>query len=204
MIEQIRLWDTEGFPVPTRRLPKKWHLLLQACYEMVIYMTMLEVTAAGMVAKANEGLPSDQAGRQFIHHQAAWFAHASTVAESANHLINLTIPVYVEHTKKSNETGKRYRQQVYDRVIKHIEGSRNSFVHPSRMYLASKITEDKLWEGSVALGLTPQKSLGLDAYPRLGEKAKAGEHDLYYVKTEEILGRIGLILQELEAEILLK
>ena len=197
-------WETENFPVPSRRLPKKWHRLLQACYEMVMHMTMLRVAAEDMTAEANKGLPSNQAGRRFLHHQAAWLAHAEAVAEAAGNLISLTIAIYVKDIKKGKEVAKRRKQQVHDDIIQQIKKFRNDHIHPARMVLASGITEDGLWEGLVAFELAPQTNLIQYVYPPLGEKLKTGGDNPFSIKAEEMLEHIGLILKEMEAEILSK
>ena len=67
--------------------------------------------------------------------------------------------------------------------------------------MSTSITEDDLWEGSVAVGLTPQMSHDDSIYPLMGERAKSGKYRLFADVNNTVIELLGEILHELEEDI---
>ena len=185
---------------PKQQLSRKWHRLLEVCHGLTTEKSLFEGTAGGLTATANYGLPPVEAGRRFFQHTESWFAHAKTLTEYADRVIDSTVEVYA----LKPEIRTKLKERIYKEVTKEgIEGPRNAFIHPQNPPWSSRgITEAGLWERSVAGGLTPHDSLIEYIFPLFGNRLMSGEYyEAFVTRTAEICSAIGSILYELEANI---
>lgn len=196
-------WPVDVGDRPVRPLPKDWRRLLEACYEMTVGVSILQVTAHDLTAEANRGLPPAEVGRRFLHHNSAWFVHAMSLTEAADRVIHSTADVYVVDSAGRADLSNHYKQRVRQDITGEISGPRNDYVHPSRVPLASSITGDRLWEPLVAARLTPQRNIQEVLWPYFGDRVLSGVYDPIVKRTAKILERLGTILQEVEADIAL-
>ena len=144
-----------GF-TPKKRLSKQWHHLLEACLELTMQAWKVKVAADAMTPEANAELPPHEAGARSDYHFRSWFIHAQALTERASDVIRKTTEVYIAEATNRSEIAKRYTARVRQEISKIVDRQRNDYVHPRRSW-ASGITENQLWEGSVAAGVTPNK-----------------------------------------------
>ena len=101
---------------PRRRLPKEWHLLLEACAELVLQGTCLQVAAEGLSANGNRELPCVEAGKRQAYHHRSWFIHAKTLTDRTGHIIKQTSNLNVIGPSLARELRKRHRESVYEKI----------------------------------------------------------------------------------------
>lgn len=185
---------------PKRLLSKKWHLLLEACSELVMQARNVQVAAISLTPEANTGLSSYEAGTRADYHFRSWFIHATALTGRTDEVIRKTADVCIPEHGTRSKVVKRHKTSVYQQITKHISTQRNDYVHPNRSWV-SGITEDQLWEGHLAIGMTPTRFLDEFHYPAQGEDMMVRKFDGYVAETTRILDCLGEILQELEADI---
>ena len=187
-----------GF-TPKKRLSKQWHHLLESCLELTMQVWNVKVAAASQTPKANADHPMHEVGLRADYHFRSWFIHVQALAERAEDVIRKTTDVYIDDSEKRKEVCERHRESVRQLIIERVNEQRNSYAHARRPW-ASGITEDDLWEGLAAVGMTAAKFLDVFYYPAMGELTMAGKYAFYVTETKTILDDIGSILQELEAD----
>ena len=83
-----------------------------------------------------------------------------------------------------------------------VRDTRIDFVHPRPGgSLGSGVTEENLWEESVASGMTPSKFLAQIYYPSSGGDVLRGKYEGFAIVTVQFLEAIGTILQELDTQV---
>ena len=205
--ETVRLQDLglEALGVggsPKRRLSKKWHTLLEDCDELVRRATILQTVIDCFIADSDGEMSSVEIGRRFFCHIRSWFIHAQALAEHTERVIITTTKLYISDREADKKLAKSHRESVYCQVVKMVEQERNKFAHATGKSLSTSITEDDLWEGSVAAGLTPQMSHNESIYAFFGERVKSGMyHHPLAEKNRMVLQLLGGILHELEGDI---
>ncbi len=200
-LELTAPWPSAVTRRPVQELPSEWHRLLEACVEMVSQVSTLQISAASLTADANKGLSPVEAGKRVDYHFRSWFIHADALADRVNEVIKWTTKVYVADHKARAELGKRLQDRVHREVSEWVKKQRNSYVHAGPRSWGSGITEDLLWEGSVAVGMTPQRLLSVHRYPDNGDGVRGGKYSFFVDLTNWILDTLGSILQELEVNI---
>ena len=184
--------------VPQQCLSTEWHRLLESCTELVMQMSVLQAAAVCLTADANRETELVQAGKMADYHFRSWFVHVNTLAERANSVIEWTIEVYVDNEHEGTKLAKEMKARVYREMTEPFKDTRNSNVHGSRRSWAGGITEDLLWEGMVAIGMTPQLQLEEFHHPTEGRRLKSGKHNYFVNETETICNSLGSILLEFE------
>ena len=212
---ELRLYELDLLPAwhpfhveynPARRLSKSWHRLLEACFELIMQVEHVRTAAVGLTADANRHLTQTEAGKRANFYFRSWFIHVYTLGERTLSIIERTVQVYSPSSKSSSELTSRYQRRVTREIIRPNSHVRHEFAHgrtdQSRSW-ASGITEDELWEGMVAIGMTPQMQLVEFGYPSQGSAVLSGKYEQFIDATEGILNIIGSILEELEAEVVI-
>lgn len=184
---------------PGRRLSKKWHNLLEECAELVMQLSFVEESTAVLAEDSQSSVPSARTGRQALFHFRSWVIHTQTLVDRTCSVIDSTIRVYVGNQENGNEIGRPHKGRVRE-ISEHLKDIRNDFVHPNRSW-ARGITEDQLWESTVAYDLTPGRIHNEFVYPEQGDFLKSGKYNYFADGTTDILNRIGLILEEFEASL---
>ena len=203
-LQALRLttpWLSDVRRRPVQELSSEWHRLMEECLEATMQVSTLQLSADSLTADANNGLSHTEAGRRVHYHFRSWFIHAKALAESVNAIIKLTTEVYIADQRVRTELVKRLRGRVCREVSEWVGKQRNSYVHATPESWASGITEDRIWEFSIAVGMIPQKFLHDFHYPDCGDKVRGGEYSFFIDRTNWILDTLGSILQELEVNI---
>ena len=184
---------------PYRRLNKKWHNLLEACAELMMQLSLLEESTAVLAEDNHSNVPVGRAGRQAFSHFRTWFMHAQTLNERACRVVEQSTRIYVDDDITRKEITAQYVGRVRE-VPAHLNEIRNSFVHANRSW-AKGITEDQLWESTIACGLTARRFHDEFVYPEQGELLKLGKYQYFAIGAATIQDRIGLILEEFETSL---
>ena len=188
--------------VPKQRLPQEWHALLESCYELAMQVSTLRTAADYLKAESYEGMSRVEIGKRSVYHWRSWFIHAKALTERVKKgVIKQTTEVYIADIDERRNMEKRYREAVHKQLETKIAEPRNDFVHANRPRWAKGITDKSLWEGSLAAGLTIQKSLDEFGYPKYADEAESGVSGLFVVDTEGICNILGNILYDLERDI---
>ena len=105
-------WQADGQETPMSQLPKEWHRLLEACVEIVLQRTRLQVATHGLSAVGNSDLSKFEAGKQQTYHFGSWFIYANTLAERTGDIVRRTSELYVSDPPLAKELTKRYKESV--------------------------------------------------------------------------------------------
>ena len=192
-------WPSVVQHKPKQRLSSGWHRLLEACHELTVQASILQVSAASLTAGANEGIPRVEIGRRANYHFNSWFIHTSALAERADKAIRCTTEVYVEDSGACTQIVTRYRKRVHE-VTEPYKELRNEFVHAGKSW-SNALTEGQFWEGNVSVGMTPQRFLDEFYYPGEADRLKSGKYELFAAETKVVFDCLGGILMELESEL---
>ena len=205
--ETVRLQDLglEALGVgssPKQRLPKKWHTLLEDCDELVRKASILQTAIDCFTADSNGEMSSVEVGRRFFYHMRSWFIHAQALAEQTQRVISNTTSCYIYDREVDGKLAKCHRKSVKSQVIRMVKQERDEFAHAKQKSWSTTITEDNLWEPSVAAGLTPRMSPNESIYAFFGERVKSGMyHHPLAERNGIVFQRLGRILHELEEDI---
>ena len=185
--------------VPEKRFTARWINLLEACGDAVLVADQLQLAVENLNPERYKGMDARSASREATYHAFNWVLYDFALIEKVRRLISVSAKIYlrdrepVERTEIKNRYLKRLKA-----LAKRFERTRHGLTHGiSGDNIVAGITEDRLWEKGVALGLTPQKILeffhDVD-YPAAlwySEKSK---------QTQERLAEEGLLLADFESE----
>ena len=185
--------------VPRRRLSKEWHRLLEACLSLTEQASIVLMATHYLNALVSEDLSHWLAGGQAIYHEYSWIIHVDTLCARVDCVVERAAKTYISDHKTRDAIEKRHREAV--RVVReNVRELRNEMVHGNSRVGIERITDDRLWEGLIAAGLTAQVFLDEHHYPNMGYMVKETE-GTWYPKTALYLQELGSILGELEKDI---
>jgi hypothetical protein len=191
-------WPSTDVTKPRVRLSAGWHQLLEACVELKIQADCLETAAVLLTPSTYNGRPPQPTGKEAVYHFRSWFVHAAAVAERTEAVIEKMVELFAKNRKG---LAKRLRGRVYREISSHVDKQRQDYLHGFRRSWVSGITEDQLWEGNVAVGLLPEMLVEQFFYPKEGQDTHSGKHSPFATVTNELLARVGRILDDLETEL---
>ena len=185
---------------PRKSLPKHWHRFLESCELLSMQVTPVTVAAEGLQALASTELSEVEAGKLADYHLRSWFAHMLALVERTQKVIEQTVEVYLANPDQAKHISGPWTEDVWERVGKRIKRQRNDYLHANRSP-ASAVTEDKLWEGLVAVGMTPGLFLEDFHYPAEAERVTRRFRNAFMPGTLEKLESLGQILEGLERDL---
>ena len=190
-------WRTPG-----KRLSKRWHRLLEACFDLCLQLKLLQVSADSLSASSFKELSTEEAGMRAVYHFRSWFIHAISLTEKCDTVIDRTVEAYVRDRKRSKLMKATLRKKVREQAKQNIEKQRNDFVHAGRGSWEIAPTEQQMWEGVVSIGMPPQSMLEESFWPSQGRRGMGGFFEpLFDHLTTELCRKLGRILSELESEL---
>ncbi len=186
---------------PKRPLAKEWHRLLEDCSELVLQETILQTAVDCLIDDSRRGLPPVAVGKRFFYHMHSWFMHADTLLERAQSVIEKTTYLYIPNRKVARKIAKRHcnfvrSNEFYEKIRK----LRVQFAHGTIRSWGQIVTEDNLWEESVAVRKTPQLYFDQFLFPNR-EKVTQSYGIIVDGDTKGMLDHIGEILHEFEKDI---
>ena len=185
---------------PKQRLSKKWHHLLEACFELHMEANRVRFTSENLRARAHKTSPIIESGRITDFCIRSWFIHALALAERTDGLIDKTVGVYVSCQSAGKEISKRHKQMVEEQVGRWVRKQRNDYVHPNRSITAG-ITEDQHWELSTAAGPSTLNVAERSLFQNRGVRVKQGEFNFFDDWTTMVIERLGTILNDFEKDL---
>ena len=195
-------WSVDGRETPKKPLPKEWHRLLEACVELVLQRTCLQVAAEGLHNGNNSKLSILEAGKSQSYHVRSWVIHADTIAERTNDVIQKTSDLYVTDPYQAGEVAKRHKASVKKTLTAHVRASRNEYAHGTTRSWSQALTKERHWERAVAIGVTPKDFLDEYFYSPQGQKTIDGTYYFIAPLTTEMVRNLGMILHHLEEDLM--
>ena len=192
-------WVLDVERSPKRRLPKHWHLMLEACYNLTMQVSILQIAATELTADSNNGMSNVEVGRRHFYYYKNWVIHANTLVEFAKLVIKCTTKVYVADVGARKRIAKRHCDAM-DQLFPDVKEPRDQSAHGGRA-LAKALTEEGLWEGHVSTGKSPKFFLDESIYPLTGHEVMSGKYDGLVCFTETKIDDLGKTLHELEQDI---
>ena len=192
-------WPSSVKPEPRARLLKEWQALAEALFELEAQTDYVKIAAIGLSHSAHKAQSAGEAGKEAHYHFRSWCIHVAALAERVDFVIGKTVQVYMKVGYR--KLLGRYKNRVEDEVKKIVDRQRNEYLHGDQRSWASGITEDKMWELGIAVGLLPRTLLEEFEYPVEGAKVQSGKRAIFEALTEEALNRLGRMLHDLEVEL---
>ena len=204
-MERMDLWappdmHSKSEKPPKKLLPKKWHELLEACFELTVITRHYQDSVRNMTSLAVKEMSDFEAGRLFMYSFYTWVFYQDAVIEHTKTAFSLTVKIYKSPGQTPNQLKKRYHQEV-DTLKKATEETRNAIVHGGG-FISRALTEDRWWEHSVAIGILPCRLLDEFHYVERGQKVHSGYYDeIMETGPQVFLEEVARILHDFEQEI---
>ena len=178
---------------PTKRLPKRWHKLLEACFELTVTTRNYQICYGNLTSDAVRQMDEFEAGRLFMYGFYTGPFYQDAVIQHTKTVISLTSKVYgVPNPRK-----KPYHERA-DTLKKRTEEARNAITHGGG-FISRALTEGQLWEGSAALGIHPSYLLDEQHYVERGRSLRSGAYDqVMKMGPQEFLGEVAGILHDFQ------
>ena len=119
------------------------------------------------------------------------------LAERTQDLIEQTASLYLDKPGEAKHVSDPWKREVRERVGKHIARQRNDYLHANRSP-TSTVTQDGLWEGLVAVGMTPDIFLRDFHYPPEAERIRVRFKGVFVPDSSDRIGVLGEIVSGLE------
>ena len=186
---------------PTSRLPKRYVALLDTCADLTVEVDQLRLITDSLNPERFEGRPPNEVGREGLRHIFDWVIHEQALVEKVVFLIARTIDGYLPGSRKGHKPQilNRYKIKLKD-ARRRFASSRDGLLHGvgKRGTVYQAISEDQLWEGSVALEISPE--LIMSSVWQATAKYMRKWHKVKVSQTNGLLDTLGNTLQDLEIE----
>ena len=159
---------------PKNRLPKRWHELLEACFELTVTTRNYQTCYTGMSSEGVSGMSDSEAGKMFLYafHTGLLYQHA--VIEHTEKVVSYVLRIYGAREGTRNQL-KKAHQHWAKLAKKRTKEGRNAIAHGGGL-VSRGITEGQIWEPNVVLGIYP--SVVLDHhYVNSGQDVRSGRYD---------------------------
>ena len=138
------LWLPDNLLTPSRRLSKRWYMLLESTVELIRQIDRLNLTISKTQTAQNR--------REFIYYWDIWVEAAYSLCEKVERVIERSCNVH----RMAQHRRRYFVDQVEEHVKHKISSFRQALVHGAddpkrggRGITAQANTEDGLWEGLV-------------------------------------------------------
>lgn len=188
---------------PTQRLSKQWTEILETTTDLVWQVELLSHSAHVRSAALARRTQGQQAGRQRDYAFTNWIHQAYALIKKVDRLITLICQIYLGRQSNWQSTRRKFVDQLNNDVKANLDKIRTPLAHGAGgngMFVRG-ITEDLLWEHLVALEFKPV-DLAFFIFEAVPQQLSK-QPDRPKSVTEEVLRRIGRILQTLEHEVMI-
>lgn len=183
-------------------LGKKWHGLLEVCYELTIQVDIVETASDCLHPEIYQDLPPERAGLFALHNYRSWFMHGFALAEWVRQAIEKTVLLYTTKTVEKNALLNPYKRRIAREVINAIREERNEFAHAIKSDAGSSMTSAGFWESSLRSSRTLADKLFATHYVAHARMALEGDYYKYIRISSIPLDHLGTILQDFERGLL--
>ena len=203
-IEHLDLWPPPEMVAnsekpPTKRLPKRWHKLLEACFELTMMTRNYQACCNSMTSAAVSKMDDFEAGRLFAYGYYTWVFYQDAVIQHTKTVISHVSRIYGAGDGTPAQLKKRYHEKAD--ILKRTEEGRNAIAHGGG-FSSRALTEDEWWEASVALGMYPSYLLDEHHYPERGQSLRSGKYDeIMTTGPQGFLDEVARLLHDFEQEI---
>ena len=163
-------------------------------------VTSVNVAAEGLQSLATDGLSDVEAGILADYHLRSWFAHTLALVERTQRVIEDTAKLYVDNLNEAKRVSDPWKKETREQVGKHVSIQRNDYLHANGS-LAGEVTKGKLWEGLVAVGMTPDLFLKEFHYPAEANRVRERFRNVFVPGSSERVASLGQILKGLEQDL---
>ena len=203
-LERLKLygppnWHMTADQLPKKRLPKKWHSLLEACYELTVQTRHYQTAVRNMTSEAAKGMSDIEAGEQFDYSFHTWVFYQGAVIEHAKTVITWVSKIYKSCRQSPNQLKKQYHRKA-DALKERNETERNAVVHGGG-FTSQAMTEGQFWERTFAIGMLPRHFLDESRYVEAGRRVNSGYYDFMSTLPSIFFGAVASVLHDLENEI---
>ena len=190
---------------PTKRLPRRWHNLLEACYELTVMTQNYQACYAALTSEAVREMDDVAAGRRFVYGFYTGVFYQDAVIQHTKTVMSFVARIYGMRKGTPNQLKTRYHKKA-DKIKERTDKARNAIAHGAGTggrFVGQALTEEQWWEVSVAVGIYPKYLLDEFHYAERGKSLRSGAYDEIMKKGPQgFLGEVATILHDFEQEIL--
>ena len=209
-MERMDLWApsdmlTKSKRPPRRRLSKKWHELLEECFELTVISRHYQTSANNMTSEAASGMDDFDVGRLFVYSFYTGVLYQDAVIEHTKTVISLVSRIYGSREGIPNQLKERCHKRA-DTLKKRTKEARDGIAHGAHgvgkgRYVSQALTEGQLWENHVAIGILPHRIID-HHYDERGHSVHSGYYDeLIETRSRTFLDNVARLLHDFEQEI---
>ena len=132
---------------PRIRLSKRWHELLEACFELTVITRNYQECYRNLTSEAIRTMDDVEAGRLFMYGFYTGVFYQDAVIQHTKTVISYVSRVYMV----SNQRKKLYHE-LADTLKKQTDEARNAITHGGG-FVAQALTANQWWEVSAAVGI---------------------------------------------------
>ena len=152
-------WEPDLKEKPKKGLSKQWHRLLEACTELMLQVSRVQVAVDSLSANAYRDMLPVDVGKQVNYHFSSLIILTDALSKQVNNVIRKTIEMYVDDEERAKKLSRQYQERV-NQPVRDLNKQRNSLLHcETERSFAKGITEEELWESGAAMVLPPQERL---------------------------------------------
>ena len=116
-MERIGLWAppvmvSNSEKQPTKRLSKRWHSLLEACFELTVMTRNYQACCRNLTSDAVSGMDDFEAGRLFAYSYYTWVFYQDAVIEHTKTIISHVSRVYGARDGTPTQLKKLYHEKA--------------------------------------------------------------------------------------------
>ena len=186
--------------VVRRRLSRNWHELLEACWNLPIRASNVQIAAEYLASDLlNDSLTLEKKGQRGLYHMTSLVIHLNSFLENIRIVIKRTTKIYVLDSELRNEVNKKYIEYI-DGMSDRLTILRNEFAHGYGSVGSSTISRDNVWEGFIAKGFTFQL-MNEDHYRGLAPIMSPDASDAITREVQTVFNGFGELLGELEGDV---
>ena len=184
----------EGLLTPEQRFPVGWNEILESTMDVAQAMERLNVTLE--LLKGNSEL------RLARYYSDVWLQSAYSLCEKVEGLISHAGKIHSFNKKTKRGHHARIKSEIRDE----IDNRRTSIVHGANRpegkvpITATVITERGLWEGLVLFG----SNMNNKVVEEMHKQGRVTAQDYFAVltdKTQDVISRLGVVLEGVEQDI---
>ncbi|MBI4311199.1 MAG: hypothetical protein HY681_05390 [Chloroflexi bacterium] len=190
-------------PQPTWRFNAGWTKVFEACEDVEWQVRRLNRCLGKLNPLIHEGVEDSEAAEEFDYHLVSFFMHCYALTEKSERLATLAFRHFSRLSRTNNpKRASAWAQCVKTELADRIDPIRSHLVHGvgGRGAWVTGVTEAQLWEGTVAVQMTPNLFFEQFGVPDTVDRRRA-RHQQMTVVTLEILNRLGMILDQMREEL---
>ena len=178
---------------PRIRLSKRWHELLEACFELTVITRNYQECYRNLTSEAIRTMDDVGAGRLFMYGFYTGVFYQDAVIQHTKTVISYVSRVYMVPNQR-----KKLYHELADTLKKQTDEARNAITHGGG-FVAQALTANQWWEVSAAVGIYPSYLLDEHHYAERGKSLHSGAYDpIMKTGPQEFLDKVASLLHGFE------